>query len=133
MVVRTPGGGRTEHYRTHLWTLMLRLHQIVVLQNCIRRKTEMQSSGDQVRPGMEQPNSEPRVPWGTGVEKTATFSPAATSVHPGLAHLSSYIEDDIGHPSRAFELRDIFIYARNHLSRTNMAELKFMTSYRLNL
>jgi len=36
---------------------------------------------------MEQPNPEPRVPWGPGVEKTGAFSDADTSAHPGLAHL----------------------------------------------
>ena len=36
---------------------------------------------------MEQPNPEPRVPWGPGVEKTEAFSDADTSTHPGLAHL----------------------------------------------
>ena len=66
---------------------MLRLHEIVVLQNCIRRKTEIQSSGDQVRPGMEQPYPKPMMPWRFGVEKTDALPCDETTVHPGNAHL----------------------------------------------
>jgi hypothetical protein len=39
---------------------------------------------------MEQPNPEPWVPWGTGVEKTEAFSEAATSAHLGRAHFSFF-------------------------------------------
>jgi len=42
--------------------------------------------GDKARPGMEQPNPEPWVPWGLGVEKTEAFSNAKTSAHLGLAY-----------------------------------------------
>lgn len=92
MAVRTPGGGKTEHRRTHLWTLMPRLHEIVVLENCIRKKIEIQLSGDQVRPGMEQPYPKPMMPWRTGVEKTGAFSCGETDVHPGNAHLLVKLE-----------------------------------------
>ena len=86
MAVRTPGGGETEHRRTHLWTLMPRLHEIVVLENCIRKRTGIQSSGDQVRPGMEQPYPKPMMPWRIGVENTDALPCAETIVHPGPAH-----------------------------------------------
>ena len=74
---------------------MPRLHEIVVLENCIRKKIEIQSSGDQVRPGMEQPYPKPMMPWRTGVEKTGAYFCGETDVHSGNAHpFSNWNSDD---------------------------------------
>ena len=45
--------------------------------------------GNQVRPGTEQPDSGPRVPWDSGVEEVRGAPDGETSVHQRLSHFHS--------------------------------------------